>query len=293
MKINLKQLTIDDLDRFSSYFSRYTQLISEYTFTNLFVWNDSRQISYALMDEGVIICADSYGELFYMPPVGFNNNRLIVSSLLENGQNNGILPSIRRADERFISDLNGFHLIEMPDHYDYVYHLSDLSHLPGRNFKNKRGFVRKFMSNYDYEFVPYESRYRNDCIELIERWIESKNSADIENYSGLSEYNAMKKMFEYHDILPVQTGLILIDGKVAAFSSGERLNNNTFVVHFEKADTKFVGIYQAINQLFAKTITSENTEFINREQDLGLEGLRKAKRSYNPVRMIKKYQISL
>jgi len=119
--------------------------------------------------------------------------------------------------------------------------------------------------------------------------MRNKDSSDS---SVNDEFLAFKNFIEYFPKLNASGGIILVEGKVVAFSFGEKLNENTFVIHFEKADSSYTGSYQIINQLFVQSEAYGKYAFVNREQDMGIEGLRKAKLSYAPFKLLKKYMAS-
>ena len=124
---------------------------------------------------------------------------------------------------------------------------------------------------------------------MTEEWAEAKKEKDA---TVNDELSAFKEFMENYHHLSAVGGVIIIDNKIAAFSFGERLNDTTFVVHYEKADNSYTGGYQVINQLFVQNEVSGKYLFVNREEDMGNEGIRKAKLSYVPIRLIKKYTVT-
>lgn len=284
-----KKIEIQDKNIFDDFFLNQYIDISEYTFTNLFVWSDTRIIEYAIYNNILLIKAEFENDRYFLPPVG-NVTIDIYRKLREYGEENNIL-SIKRVDEATIKNLkldNEFIIKEDRDNFDYVYDCCELVELKGSKYSNKRGFVKKFSDTYDYEYKDFNSNHKNDCLKLTEEWyaLKNKNDKTITN-----EFIAIKKLLEFHKELKISGGIILVDGKVVAFAFGEKLNKDTFVIHFEKANIDFVGSYQSINKLFIERNCYKKFKFVNREQDLGIPGIRKAKESYHPVKMIKKYNL--
>ncbi|HOJ63493.1 MAG TPA: phosphatidylglycerol lysyltransferase domain-containing protein [Spirochaetota bacterium] len=284
-----KKIEIDDKKIFDYFFSNNIIEISEYTFTNLFVWSDSRIVEYAIYNDILITKASFENEQYFLPPVGPVTIDTYITLRDYAIKNN--ITSIKRVDLNTIERLNlkdKFRVVEDRDNFDYVYDSTSLIELKGSKYSSKRGFVKKFLDTYDYEYREFDEKYKNDCLMLTEKWFSNKNNNDK---TLKNEFIAIKRLLEFNKELKIAGGLIFIEDKLRAFAFGERLNHETFVIHFEKADTNFVGIYQTINKLFIEKECYNKFKFVNREQDLGIEGIRKAKESYHPIKMIKKYNL--
>ncbi|HPO50749.1 MAG TPA: phosphatidylglycerol lysyltransferase domain-containing protein, partial [Spirochaetota bacterium] len=182
-----------------------------------------------------------------------------------------------------------YSIIEDRDNFDYLYERSDLSNLAGRRYAGKRNLYTNFINNYQFEFVKYEEIYKEQSLKLAKKWLDKKGD---ENGSLYNEYIAISELINNYGKLDVKGNVLIVEEKVVGFIFGEKLNDNSFVIHFEKGDGDFKGVYQTINKLFAEREIDKNIEFINREQDLGISGIRRAKESYYPVKMIKKYSLS-
>ncbi len=291
--LEFKKISIEDKHVFDHYFNSYLPKISEYTFTNLFIWSKPRDIRYAIYEGGLIMTAlDREGRSYFLPPIGFENCKVVLEFLIEYGKQNDIrlielLPEFQKKylkgqPCRIIPDRNSF---------DYIYKSSSLASLKGWRLDGKRGFIKKFIQNYSYEYVCYDDGFKSQCLELYEIWLGEKHLMD-KNIND--EYFSFREFLSNFSSLSdtLTGGLIFVKDRLAAFAFGERLNDTTFVVHFEKADLEFIGSYQIINQLFIQNEVFPIYPYVNREQDMGVEGLRKAKLSYSPFRLIKKYTVS-
>ena len=170
------------------------------------------------------------------------------------------------------------------DSSDYVYLAEDLISLSGKKLHSKRNHLKKFYE-YDWSYEPVQKENFAECIEFLTLNYNEKNG--IEDKSSVAEQFAINTYFTYFDELELKGGLLRVGGKIVAVTVGERLNKETFVVHIEKADTEYHGSYTAINNEFAKHAMRDYI-YVNREEDLGIEGLRRAKRSYNPVFQVEK-----
>jgi hypothetical protein len=176
-------------------------------------------------------------------------------------------------------------LTEDRDNFDYVYLSKDLILLSGKKFHSKRNHINRFKSEYSFEYVRIIPDMLNDCLEVYSDWLHEKDKL----LPGmLGELDAIKAAITNMDVLGVKGGGIRIDGKLRAFSLGQLINEDMAVIHIEKANESFEGIYSVINQQFAEHEWS-GVKYINREEDMGIEGLRKAKLSYRPVELIQKY----
>jgi uncharacterized protein len=290
-KLEFKKLTLEDKSVFDKYFSKSNIDISEYTFTNLFVWRNYRNVEFAEFNGGLVLLAIYENEKYFLPPIGFDNFKDIVSFLLDFGVVNNMANSIRRVCEPKAEILrdSGLKLVEDPDNFDYVYESYELAHLKGRKYSSKRNFITSFFSDFNFEYKRYDDKYLHDCLNLTEFWISKKDANDKSLYN---EYLAIKELLLNYSKLDALGSVLLIDGKVEAFAFGEKLNNDTFVIHFEKANPELKGIYQTINKLFVEKEVVDKYQYVNREQDLGIPGIKKAKESYFPVKMIKKYNIT-
>lgn len=174
------------------------------------------------------------------------------------------------------------------DSWDYIYKSEDLSRLAGRRYHQKRNHLHRF-EQYGAVYQPLTEADFDDCITFAAIAYNHKLDGMA---SGASEQFAIDTYFRHFAALHLQGGVLRVDGKLVAFTIGEPLNTDTFCVHIEKADTNFQGAYAAINQQFAAQIAADYT-YINREEDMGLEGLRKAKQSYHPAFMQEKYCVTI
>jgi len=285
--VNFRPLRLEDKGLFDAWFRLMQPKISEFTFTNLFLWQKAQKILWTPWEEGAFLIREEGGERVFFPPIGFQDCERFFAKQLEIGHVEGIHAIVRIPEwaRRFLPP--GGHVTTQREHFDYVYKAQQLAELKGWRLDGKRAFVRKFQEAYpDWQFVVYDERFRQGCEALLEAWASSR-----EDVPGVKEEReAILLLLEHHRALGVEGGVLLVGGKVVAFSFGEKLNETTFVTHFEKADTEYVGAYQMINQQMAQHIIAPSYLFVNREQGLGIEGLRKAKKSYAPLKLVKKYR---
>lgn len=293
---DFKPLGLEDRESVRRRIWDYQPTTSELTFANLFIWRTYYRFQWCLLEDCLLILADSKENgLFAMTPVGPAPRRDVTYHLLSWLRDaKGVAdPFIDRADERLVHELEGdaaFASEPLREHFDYVYKSQDLISLEGRDYHGKRNHIYQFQRSHEFSYSPLTPAYRDDCIELAELWCKMRQCQD--DMSLIHEFEGIQDTLRNFDALGIDGGVILIDEQVEAFGLGERLNEQTAVIHIEKANPNYRNIYAVINQQFAEHRWGD-TAYINREQDLGIAGLRKAKMSYQPDHLEKKYRVHL
>lgn len=293
---DFKPLGLDDREFINDILRGYGPGMSEMTFTNLFIWRGHYGFEWTVYKNWLlIVCREDANGSYAFQPVGPSSRKEAVIVLLEwlRSERNIENPRIERADERCVAELNDMaSLVIEPlrDHFDYVYCREDLVQLAGSKYRSKRNHINQLLRFYTFEYETMQEKHINDCLTLQEKWCRMNRCED--DLDLLSEDEAVREILTQYNVLNVQGAVILIEGIVKAFTVGERLNNDTIVIHIEKADPDIPGLYPLINQQFCKNMRDDTT-YINREQDLGIDGLRKAKLSYYPDHFVEKYRIKM
>jgi len=295
-----KEIKLEDKALFNSYFHKYPPQTSEFTFTNLYMWRNFYGFNFMEWKDHLLLFSRDIFEakkipasgnkkaLYFFPPIGPNPAEIIVS-LFENFKE----VEFHRVPERISEDIRNHNkfssldidILEDRDNWDYVYEAESLRNLPGNRYRQNRRWLNKFLENYNYDFKILTENEVELCKKLQLEWCILRQCEDDEELKEeeLAIYDALDNFLA----LGFQGALICVDDKCAAYTFGEMLNPETMVIHVEKAHMDYEGAYQAINNLFLKN-SFENIIYINREQDLGVPGLRRAKESYKPIRMEKK-----
>lgn len=289
-----KDLSLEDKPILDLAFQKFPPSISEFTFTNLFIWRHAYQIKISRLKNFLCLFAENGEHPFFFPPIGEGDVLECYRTLLQLMKEKGVFVKIARVPEevasRFDWKSEGFVVGFDRDQSDYVYLSEDLIHLQGRKYHRKRNHIKQFKGKYVHQYLPLTSELISDCLRLESNWCDLRQ---CEVMPGLrNESIATKEAFAHFEALGVKGGVIVINGKVEAFTLGEPLNSDTVAIHIEKANPAFEGLYPTINQAFLENHWSGYT-YVNREQDLGEEGLRKAKESYFPHHMINKHTITL
>ena len=296
-ELEIKPVTLSDKPILDRYFSQYGGFNSEFTFTNMFMWQKSYNIRYVITNDMLCIFSKhGDGAETVNIPLGNGDMKAAISTLLDYFKSVGQPPLIRlyKEDEKTLLNSlfpNTFVFTEDRNSYDYVYNVQDLIDLPGSRYHAKRNHINRLLANHSFEYKPIDEALKKSCFDLFVTWCESKR----DTVPGIDEqYEAVKCLFDNMDTLRVKGGCILIDGQVVAFSFGEALNaeKSIAVIHLEHADANIQGSFPLINQQFLENEWSE-FELVNREEDMGLSGLRRAKKSYHPCMMVKKYIASV
>lgn len=288
---NFRNLTREDESLLVPFFREIQPQISELTFTNLFVWNGSEPVTLSRFEETVLLQRTRIRDrkTFLLPPLG----RQILSNLLRamRTENLGydVPPLYGVTSEQYeLLSKEGWSVESDRDDWDYVYTVTDLADLPGDKYHAKRNFITRCLSQHDCRYANIGPSEIDDCLRLQTQWCNLRNCS--ENAGLEAENTAIKTVFENYEFLGVAGGAVYVDDKLEAFAIAEPLNKDTAVIHFEKANPEIDGLYQVINQWYCQKALKSFT-FVNREQDLGVPGLRKAKLSYHPHHMVEKYVV--
>ncbi len=289
-----KDLNLEDKPLFDHLFTQFAPVISEFTFTNLFIWRRAYQTQISRFRNFLCLLSEQGENSFFFPPIGERHVIECCQSLLQYLNGKGAFPKIVRVPEAVVTQIDwkasGMKADLDRSQCDYVYLVQDLIELTGRKYHRKRNHIKQFREKYSFQYIPLTSEWIAQCLQLQAEWCDLR---DCEASPGLlNESLATKEAFTHFEALGMKGGAILINGKVEAFTLGDPLNPDTMVIHIEKANPAYDGLYPTINQAFLENEGPGYT-YVNREQDLGEEGLRKAKESYFPHHMVNKYTVTL
>ena len=266
--------------------------ISDIVFGNLYIWKHAREITYAIESDCVVVQTRYEGEkpYFFYPFGGGDKNRAL-RALEKYLRDRDLPPRFESIESKNINSIKSvFSQVEFEPRiarFDYVYSVQELIKLEGRKFHKKKNHLNQFLQNNEGKW-SYEKMSSNNIDEILSRgkeWLEAnpnKNQALEIEFVGIT--NALKE----YEHLGLRGGVVRLGGEIVAFSFGEVMSQKMAVVHIEKANPLIAGAYQIINrELLANEFST--VELVNREEDLGIEGLRRAKKSYNPIKMVEKY----
>ena len=291
--IDFRPITIDNKELYQKYLLDGKERSCEYSFANLYLWGQQN----ATILHGHMALFSKFGQKCIYPyPVGNGDKKAILDAIIADAKERGILCRITSFDEEGKQTLENLYPGRFQFHYDlgnsnYVYSIDDLADLPGSKYHKKRNHCNHFRTEYpDYSVEPLSEANLLLVKDMVEDWYREKLMDDPQG-DYLEEQAAINKAFGNLDALDME-GLVLFAGnEVMAVTLGSRLSDDTFDVHFEKAKGDINGAYSVINQEFAKYIRNKypDVHFLNREDDLGIEGLRIAKQRYFPHHMKESY----
>ena len=264
----------------------------EYAFGNVFIWQKIYRTQISLADDMLVIAFRTPDEFSYCCPQGSGDFTAKIEELSAHAkQHNGRRLFLYACTEEEAQKLerlfpNRFTFSQNEDYFEYIYSAEDLAVLAGRKYHDKRNHIAAFERNYpDWTFEEITRRNIGQCAEMNERWLRLNEYKDEVQLSA--EHHVLNLAMAHYEELGFYGGLIRADGRVVAFSFGERLNHTTFCTHFEKAYADVKGAYQMINREMARRLLPDY-QLINREEDAGAPGLRRAKQSYHPTVLLRK-----
>ena len=288
--LEFKCISASDFERYNKYRAHDTTNASEGAFTTMFIWNRYYNLEVAENGEFFFIRFNIKGKApSYFFPIGKGNLEHAIEELSQYSLKRGEKLSLRLVSSENAEKLKRisgkkFSFTECRDSFDYVYLTDKMISLAGKKLHSKRNHLNYFLENYDFEYLKVtEPTILTACADKAQEWVSAKTK-NINSF----ELGAMKKYFEHYFEFNQKGAVIKVQGQIVAMSFGERLNRDTALIQIELADENYRGAYQAINKLFCEN-EWKDCRYVNREEDMGIEGLRRAKKSYQPEFFVEKY----
>ena len=264
----------------------------EFSFANLYLWG--RQ-SFAEMNGNIVIFSQFDRRTVYPFPLGKADIKEAISAIIEDSRSRGIpcrITGMSHSQAKYLEESfpGKFKFHTDRGSYDYVYDINDLSELRGKKYHSKKNHLNRFIENNpDYKALPITEENIAMAESFVNEWFITKEK---ENPDGdyMMEKAAIKKAFKHYFEIGLEGLIIVSRGEVLALTMGSILSSDTFDVQFEKAKSDVNGAYTVVNYEFARYIREKypNVRFLDREEDMGIEGLRKAKESYKPHHLVEK-----
>ncbi|MDA3897611.1 MAG: phosphatidylglycerol lysyltransferase domain-containing protein [Desulfobacteraceae bacterium] len=294
MDLEFRPISLSDQTVFNQYLSQCPQKTSDYSFVNVWSWAAAYDLVWVQTDEFIWL-RQNHPTLQYWAPIGnwqavdwsryFDRFPQFKSSMIR------VPEQLARLWETIFKEL----VSAFPDRdqFDYIYDADELITLKGNRFHKKRNLLHQFQKKSDYQYVEMSSAFMDAAMAMQNSWCTWREcDSDIQL---ANENMAIAKVLSHWEELEgIVGGCILVQGAMVAYTIGEWLGDDSLVVHFEKGDTQYKGVYQAVNQMFVEHETSglkKSIKRVNREQDLGDAGLRRSKESYHPVEFLKKFRV--
>jgi hypothetical protein len=294
--LDFAPVTIHNRDEINRFFLKNTYRNCDFSFSNIFCWKHRYDTTFCIVDGFLFFrFYTSEKNSGYMMPLGDGDLAYALELLMKDAearQTNFHLYAITSDMFECIENALPGKFVYKPDRNwsEYIYKAQDLIALKGKKLQAKRNHINKFKRTYAYEYLPVTREIIPECLELYSRWC--MENGDCNDPSLVEERIATQTAFEYFEDLGLKGGALRVDGKIIAYSYGQQLGLDTFGVHAEKSLYNIDGGFSMINQQFSEHECA-NFVYINREEDLGLESLRQAKLSYQPVLLLEKGNIKL
>ncbi len=291
--IDFQKFDLNKKDEYTQFLMQAGHRGCEYSFVNLNLWGRQRA---AFLDGFLVLFSQFARRSVYPFPVGSGDLKAVLDAIIHDARSRGIVC--------YLSGLNAESCMKLEELYpgkfrfhpdrdscDYVYKIEDLAQLKGRKFQKKRNHLNRFQENHpNHHFAPITPQDIPALEQMVSHWYENRLKLDPDHDYHL-EKQAMKRAFAHMERLGLEGLILWENGQILAMTMGSFLTEDTFDVHFEKALEDVEGAYTAINQAFSAHLQEKYPQlrYLNREDDLGLPGLRKAKLSYNPDHLVVKF----
>jgi len=302
--MDFKDISIEDRQDVEEAWRKAGIIDCDLAFANLICWSDSTPAQICRVDGYIVVRVlldKKFGWLYTLPIciADYNGNcddshilKMIEEEIAANGTAMNLLVPSEAAIEKLRKRYPDFGFFYQRNNSDYIYSREALTTLHGKKLQSKRNHLNKFKASYDFSYSSLSANDRAECFDLLHIWRERRitegNVPDSFIEELDKEESSIRRAFDNFEALSIIGGVLRVDGKIIAFCYGSALSEDTVCVHIEKGDETYEGVFAAINQQFAEHLP-EGFKYVNRENDLGLQGLRHAKESYHPERILNKY----
>jgi hypothetical protein len=292
MKLN--KLSLKDKQIFIKYLGLVQHDLSTYVFENIYIWRRLFCIEWAIIEDNLcIFFKDKIGVFLYITPLGKNKNPETVGKcfkIMDRFNRNKDISRIENIESGDLSFYQGIGYDCKIKSYDYLCLRSSLSGLQGNQFKSQRACFNYFTKHYDFEYLPFTLRHRDDCLKLYDNWAGVRKAQNPDHlYQGMLKDSriCLKIALESYSALDLLGRVVKINKEIRGFTFGFKLNTDTFCILYEITDLSIKGLAQFIFREFSQELTAY--KYINIMDDSGLENLKKVKLSYHPVKLIPAY----
>lgn len=289
--------SIEQRAQLSPFLRAHPQPLSGYTFATLAAWNDSFHYRWIFAEPELLLSSyvlEPDPNRYLLQPIG-RLSAALIDQIVGEGAKLPYRLKIAGVSEAYLAAqpelVRHFDVVDERDAANYVYSAQDLATLVGKRFSAKRNLISQFERQYSWTVEPVTPENTPACREVL--WHIAEEDPSTLGLNRRWELAALGYTLDHYQELEQQGVLIRVEGRAVAFSPFERLNADTGVIHFERALRSYKGLYQVVNREAARVMVAQGFECINREEDIGDAGLRKAKLSYNPIELAKSYALLL
>lgn len=292
--LEFKPLTIEDKDWINAYYRKKDVSAAQFSFAANYVWRLAYPMAVCEQDGFFFAKVQIKKGYSFLCPVGDGDLEGAIKKIEEYCRENDLpvwIHGVLEPDKEKLEQIFGTRMVfrSNRDDAEYVYEREALKNLSGKRYHGKRNHIKRFMDN-DWSYEAISEQNIEECVLMQREWCRQNGCASDDDKidEGCAAMLALRNFFK----LGFKGGMLRQNGRVVAYTIGEPVGNSTFAVHFEKAFAEIQGAYPAINQLFVQS-EMEGFRYVNREEDTGSEGLRKAKLSYHPAFLLEKYTAEL
>lgn len=287
--MEFKPVRAEDKQCIDNYLRQIDSRSCDLAFASIYLWRNEYQMEFAECED-MIVFKSNEERVSFSFPIGAADPGKVIGKIKEYCREHQIpliFHSVTKEIEEYLNqNYPGEFEVEFDrDLSDYIYETQALMELKGKKYHGKKNHVNKFKKTFDWSYEPVTDDNLSECIEMLHLW--KKDNCSPEDLEKHAEICVAEHALTEREMLGLKAGLIRADGRVVAFSVGEKIASDTFCVHFEKAFADVPGAYSIINQEFLIHEASD-CKYVNREDDVGDEGLRKAKLSYRPAFLLDK-----
>ncbi len=290
---NFREIELSDKVWIDELLSKSDFMGCEYSFANNVAWRRLNDSVISRYNDFYLISTSDDDNIYLTYPAGegdISDFIVLFNNFCKNNGKKFVLSSVSSENLEFLKGNFNDKIEEIksnPDYYDYIYNADDLINLRGKKYHSKRNHISNFKKQpWVYKELTHD--LFDDCIEFITKSYNHKNDPD--DFSSIVEQYAINTFFNNFEYMNLKGGVLYQNNNIVGVTIGEKINSDTLVVHIEKASASVNGAYPTICNEFAKA-NAYDLKYINREEDLGIEGLRKSKRSYNPCFMLEKHTV--
>lgn len=294
--LNFRPVKLEDKEMFEQHSYIMGEASCDMAFANLVCWAHLYNPEIAEWGEFIFIRFkdNKSSQHTYTEPIGVGDNIAAFNLLAEFVEHTGepfkMLALSANFAEKIRSSIPfcGYYIYPRRSQFDYIYNTSQLQTLAGKRLQPKRNHINTFKKLYNFTTEPLLARHKHQVMKLVEEWREGKENGDLDAYEN--ERKAIEYGMDNFDALSLYGLALYVDGDLAAFTYGSAINENTFCIHIEKGSVRYERSFAMVNYLFANSLPKQYC-YINREEDLGIQGLRDAKLSYQPIMLYPKFSL--
>ena len=292
MTLQFEPIRLEKQQDYLELLAQCPQVASDYSFINIWAWAEDYGLRWA-WDRECVWIQQGRPEVLYWAPVGRWYDIDWLAKVAADQQHT---TTFIRVPEQLVEHWqtnfgNRMSIAEERGHWDYIYSVKELAELKGNRFHKKKNLLNQFLKKYDYTYLPFETGLIEQAKAMQKDWCTWRDceSSEVLAAENRAIYRVLENWERFEGIMG---GALMVDGEMAAYTVADTLSPHSVVIHFEKGDTRYKGIYQAINQMFLAH-SAQAFVTVNWEQDLNDEGLRKSKLSYNPSEFLRKSRVTL